>query len=192
MTIMERPDERRALEILKAAFPEKYSQAVLLDKPDIQNPEENIGVEVTQALKESVLKVLGLNEKLIQNEQDIKAAIEDKYGKEFLSVSLPLPDNEMKKVTISVANWHNLFNLYQAYDNKLMKLRHGNYTLYAENNLFIYVFSEDELAIERLMRHIGREKTGTYYDNVYVYSQPVLFVIDCERLIVEKLVPIVK
>lgn len=59
--MMERPDERKALEILLAAEPQKYKEAIILDKSDIQNPIQNIGVEVTQLLKESVLQALHLN-----------------------------------------------------------------------------------------------------------------------------------
>ncbi|MBM7687334.1 hypothetical protein [Enterococcus ureilyticus] len=61
---MERPDERKALEILLAAEPQKYKEAILLDKPDSQNPTRNIGVEVTQSLKESVLQVLHLKKSM--------------------------------------------------------------------------------------------------------------------------------
>ncbi|OJG92381.1 hypothetical protein RV15_GL003174 [Enterococcus silesiacus] len=175
---MERPDEREALEILRKAEPEKYQEAILLDKPDIQNPTQNIGVEVTQSLKESVLEALNIDEINVHNDKQILEIIKERYGDDVLRINLPLPDNTKKKVAISITNWHSLFNLIEAYDNKVEKLQSGNYKLYKENNLFIFVFGEDEKSIEQLAKHIYRTKNDRQYDVVYVYSQPMLYTID--------------
>ncbi|WP_086315021.1 hypothetical protein A5821_002550 [Enterococcus sp. 7F3_DIV0205] len=186
MATMERPDERKALEILQKSEPEKYQKAILLDKPDIQNLVQNIGVEVTQSLKESVLKALNLDTINIHNDKQILEIIKERYGNEVLRINLPLPDNTKKKVAISIDNWHSLFNLIEAYDNKVEKLQSGNYKVYQENNLFIFVFGEDEKSIEQLAKHIYRKKTERQYDFIYVYSQPVLYKIDHQRNIVVK------
>lgn len=186
MPIMERPDERKALEILRKIEPEKYQEAILLDKPDIQNPTQNIGVEVTQSLKESVLKALSIDEINVHNDKQILEIIKERYGNDVLRINLPLPDNTKKKVAISIANWHSLFNLIEAYDNKVEKLQSGNYKLYKENNLFIFVFGEDEKSIEQLAKHIYRKKVGRQYDFVYVYSQPTVYMIDRQMNIVVK------
>ncbi|WP_348921473.1 hypothetical protein [Enterococcus rotai] len=178
MPIMERPDERKALEILRKSDPEKYQEAILLDKPDIQNPDQNIGVEVTQSLKESVLKALNLDGINIHNEEQILENIKKRYGNDVLRINLPLPDDTKKKIAISISNWHSLFNLIEAYDNKVEKLQSGNYQLFKENNLFIFVFGEDEKSIEQLAKHIYRNQTGRQYDFVYVYSQPNFYRID--------------
>lgn len=89
-------------------------------------------------------------------------------------------------MSISIANWHSLFNLIEAYDNKVEKLQIGNYKLFNENNLFIFVFGEDEKGIEQLAKHIYRKKSEKLYDFVYVYSHPHLYVIDREKNIREK------
>ncbi|EOL50741.1 hypothetical protein [Enterococcus caccae] len=190
MAMMERPDERKALEILQKAEPEKYQSAILLDKPDIQNPKQNIGVEVTQSLKESVLKALQLDAINVHNDEQILEIIKEKYGNEVLRINLPLPDNSKKEVAISIANWHSLFNLIEAYDNKAEKLQSGNYKIYKENNLFIFVFGEGEKSIEQLAKHIYRKRTKQQYDFIYVYSQPNLYKIDRQMKIVVKRVPI--
>lgn len=184
MAIMERPDERKALEILQLVEPQKYQDAVLIDKPDIQNPTCDIGVEVTQSLKESVLKALELDRINVHNDEKILGIIKERYGNDVLKIDLPLPDNTEKKIAISIANWHSLFNLIEAYDNKVEKLQSGNYQLYKENNLFIFVFGEDEKSIQELAKHIYRNKVGRQYDYIYVYSQPMLYTIDRQRNIV--------
>lgn len=184
MTIMERPDERKALEILKKAEPDKYREAILADRPDIQNPTQNIGVEVTQSLKESVLKVLKLEGINVHDEEKIHESIKQKYGNDVLRIELLLPDHTKKKVAISLANWQALFNLIEAYDHKVDKLQSGNYHLYKENNLFIFVFSEGQEKIKELGKHIYRNKKGRQYDFVYVYSQPILYRIDHQMKIV--------
>lgn len=179
MGLMERPDERKALEILQKVEPEKYHEAILSDKPDIQNLKKNIGVEVTQSLKESVLKVLQLESINVYDDEQILELIREKYGSDLLRVELPLPDNSKKKVAISINNWHSLFNLIEAYDNKVKKLQSGNYTVFKENNLFVFVFGEAKASIEQLAKHIYRQKNKQQYDYIYVYSQPNLYVIDC-------------
>ncbi|GGC91062.1 hypothetical protein [Enterococcus wangshanyuanii] len=186
MEPMERPDERKALDILQKAEPEKYQAAYLLDKPDIQNPTNNIGIEVTQSLKESVLNVLGLDDISVHDDRQILEMIKKKYGTGILHVELPLPENDQKKVGISIANWHSLFNLIEAYDNKVKKLQNGNYTVYKENNLFIFVFGNDEQSIEQLATHIYRKRNKRQYDYVYVYSQPMLYMIDCRKKVIQK------
>lgn len=178
MVIMERPDERKALGILQKVEPEKYQAAILLDKPDIQNPTQNIGVEVTQSLKESVLKALQLDAVNVHNNQQILGIIKERSGNDVLQIDGPLPDNSKKKITISIANWHSLFNLIEAYDNKVDKLQNGKYKLYKENNLFIFVFGDDEKSIERLAKHIYGKRTERQFDFIYVYSQPGLYIID--------------
>ncbi|MEI5994131.1 hypothetical protein [Candidatus Enterococcus mansonii] len=178
MAIMERPDERKALEILQKAEPEIYQEAILLDKPDIQNPTQNIGVEVTQSLKESVLKALQLDKINVHNDEQILGIIKERYGNDVLRIKLPLPDDTQKNIAISISNWHLLFNLIEAYDNKVKKLQSGNYKVYEENNLFVFVFGEDEKSIAQLAKHIHRKRTKQQYDFVYVYSQPYLYKLD--------------
>ncbi|MGC6769013.1 hypothetical protein ACYSNR_09050 [Enterococcus sp. LJL128] len=183
---MERPDERRALEILQAVFPEKYEQALVLDKPDIQNPSQSIGVEVTQSLKEGVLHALGKSYSADESEQDLLIRLKAEYGTDVLRMKLQLPDGSKKMVGISLANWGSLFNLTEAYDNKLKKLQNGNYTLYTENNLFIFVFWEDESYIVSLLKHLSSVQEKLRYDIVYVYSIPYLYEIDCNQRRIEK------
>lgn len=105
-------------------------------------------MEVTQSLKESVLKALELDRINVHNDEKILGIIKERYGNDVLKIDLPLPDNTEKKIAISIANWHSLFNLIEAYDNKVEKLQSGNYQLYKENNLFIFVFGEDEKAFK--------------------------------------------
>ncbi|MBL1225420.1 hypothetical protein [Enterococcus sp. BWR-S5] len=183
---MERPDERRALEILQRVFPEKYSEAALVDKPDIQNPLKSIGVEVTQSLKEGVLHALGESYISSQSEQEMIERLKKEHGTDTIRMTLTLPDGTMKRVGISLTNWNSLFNLTEAYDNKLKKLQSGNYTLFNENNLFIFVFWEDESYIWRLLAHLSEVKATLYYDIVYVYSSPFLYEIDCNLKNIEK------
>ncbi|MBL1229387.1 hypothetical protein IW492_09105 [Enterococcus sp. BWB1-3] len=183
---MERPDERKALEILQTIFPEKYKQAKLLDKPDIQSLENNVGVEVTQSLKEGVLHTLGESSVPFQDEQKLLKRLKQEYGTDVIKMTLRLPDGTVKKVGISLANWDSLFNLIEAYDNKLKKLQNGSYTLYQENNLFIFVFWEDESYIRGLLKHLTTIASPLYYNIVYVYSSPFLYVIDCDRKKMEK------
>lgn len=184
--MMERPDERKALEILQKAEPKKYQTARLSDKPDIQDNVQQIGVEVTQSLKESVLKILKIGDANIYNDEQVLAIIKANYGNDTLRIKIPLPDNTEKKITLSIANWHSLFDLIEAYDNKVAKLQSGNYTLFKENNLFIFVFGDDQKTIEQLAKHISRKKHGQQFDFVYVYSQPILYKINCSKRTIEE------
>ena len=183
---MERPDERKALDILQALFPNKYETAELLDKPDIQDPEKGIGVEVTQSLKEGVLHALGERYELFQDEALLLAKLKQEYGAQVIKMQLTLPDGTTKQLGISLANWDSLYNLVEAYDNKLKKLQSGNYTFYTENNLFIFVFWEDESYITGLLKHLSQLSGGPQYNIVYVYSSPFLYMIDCDCKRIEK------
>lgn len=177
---MERPDERQALELLKMMEPEKYQQAVLKDKPDIQNINQSIGVEVTQALKESVLRALQLPED-VMHEQEVTATVKERYKDQIVKIDLPLPEKGHKQVAISMANWHSLSNLIEAYTNKVKKLQQGYYHFFNENNLFIFVFGEKEPTIQRLLDYIKQQKDTETYDYVYVFSTPILYKIDTKK-----------
>lgn len=182
---MERPDEQQALQILKKYDSKRYKEAVLKDKPDIQNDKQSIGVEVTQSLKESVLKALQLPENILQ-EKDIAAVIKERYKEQTVSIRLPLPNNNHKQVAISMANWHSLFDLVEAYKHKVKKLKQGHYQYYQENNLFIFVFGEDERIIQRLFSYVKQQKDLKTYDYVYVFSTPSLYEIDAKRYKLKK------
>ncbi len=48
-----------SLEILKYLYPDKYSSLKLVDKPDLQDKENQIGVEVVEAVNNNLAQIDG-------------------------------------------------------------------------------------------------------------------------------------
>lgn len=142
-----------ALEILKFCFGDTYDSFFVSDKPDIQNDEKRIGIEVTEAISREQAQISGEFTKYqFENNQTVrerrKTIIEARGGKlDELGLTYPVKNSDIEK------------RIFQnALNSKMEKLESYKEAGFTQIGLFIYY---DEPPIPFKI-----EELKLYYDEI--------------------------
>ncbi len=142
-----------ALEILKFCFGDTYDSFFVSDKPDIQNAEKRIGIEVTEAISREQAQISGEFTKYqFENNQTVrerrKTIIEARGGKlDELGLTYPVKNSDIEK------------RIFQnALNSKMEKLESYKEVGFTQIGLFIYY---DEPPIPFKI-----EELKLYYDEI--------------------------
>lgn len=125
-------DECCAKLVLESVFPNRFSQLVIRDKPDLQNDSLDVGIEVTSAVPPIIKENDSLFSRLtFQNpttEQKERSLNRVRYlGGQYYD----------EGYMFSWAGERNISEVYAAYNNKLTKLNSGGYAPFSNQYLFL-------------------------------------------------------
>lgn len=153
--------------ILERVFPKRFGTLTISDKPDLQNLTLDIGVEVTTAVSKAekemdhlyslLTNYRGTNEQRKRNIERIK-----QLGGEYDDRGMLLGPTEL---------WDNR-RIYEALENKLIKLNNGTYRTFAKQYVFItdprgiYLDEMSEVHLELSKR---QEQFAVKFDSVFIY-----------------------
>jgi len=122
--------------ILEKMFPETFCDLVILDKPDLQNNQLNIGVEITSSGNYKQREAQALYEKW--HEQDTK-------GKEKIEKQIKKCGAKLNKgILEGISDNDNFERIYKVLENKMKKFN-LMITNFLRNN--IYLFSQRYLQL---------------------------------------------
>ena len=150
--------EERARLILTSIDYESFKDSTLSERPDIINYSQDIGCEVTSAIKEYVYRSFtdydSLRENLYSNKLDPNIDYEEFLLSEF-------------------SNWTGPIELMGAYEKKQKNLNKENYQVFSSNRLYIFAWGSDDKDIELFEEYLKNlEKSDDYlqFDMVYVFN----------------------
>lgn len=161
-------DECCALLILKELFPERYSDLVIADKPDLQGTK--IGVEVTIAIEKDYQEVLN-------NWVKANSCNDENKKRKYIE--------RMKQLGVvysgGVQSWpgykHSLEVVFDAVDAKVGKLQRGNYRSFEEFELFMFtdtwIWMRDDI-IQELKEFFKNKKIYEYFSRIYILEKGYL------------------
>ncbi|MCH4826370.1 hypothetical protein [Planococcus halocryophilus] len=169
--------EEYARQVLLAIYSEKYLESSLADKPDIQNYNKHIGVEVTETMKQrlryGVAQFSSLYNKHIS---EVTSKKKDQLKKH--KIRLDTNNEGIIKFILPEAFWGGVNQSIEAFNNKLNKLNDGNYKIFKENNLFLYAEGEEEYEVIDLIKHIKEsKKSNRKFDYIFVFTFKDLYAI---------------
>lgn len=133
--------ERYAKIVLVDLLGEKYANLENRDRPDLQDENAGIGIEVTRALEERREEAISLICDMSGGDDDISDCDMDRIGRFGYSYGLHrrmLGEREKEY-------WSLAFPLRRIIESKVMKVSNGFYGSFPEFDLF--VFSRDELTL---------------------------------------------
>lgn len=181
-------EEERARKILALYFPEKYTQSVLSESPDIINEKMGIGVEVTSCTKQEIQAGLAWASAISgKKRQELTDASKKRIvsGKVFAS---ELPNGMMLGAFTYWGNTHDPAKVYLA---KTQVLNASHFRRFAENNLFIIAWQIDEDELDEAINYFnsGRDKHfgssitayATFFDKVYLFTKYQLIEFNIEN-----------
>lgn len=101
--ILKHSQEYRVLATLRYLFPQKFDKMILGEKPDIQDIENSIGIEVTAAVKNEDMKAASILSKIRKLDDKQKQIYINKivscgYSYDELKKVLVLLEHQMKKI----------------------------------------------------------------------------------------------
>ena len=156
-------DECCAKLILEELFPDRYTDLVLDDKPDIQG--DGVGIEVTIADEE-------------KNQEATKNWLKARSSKDERVRAYSI--ERMKQLGVEYVGgiqlWPTLpvtFDLTKkAIEKKINKLRSGKYKYFPRYELFVFTDTwYEERVVAEARKNLFAESVSRYYQTVYVLSQ---------------------
>lgn len=153
--------------ITERIFPERFGTLTISDKPDLQNLTLDVGIEVTTAESKAEKEMDHLYSLLKNNKgtnEQRKRNIEriEQLGGEYDDRGMLLGPTEL---------WDNR-RIYEALENKLIKLNNGTYRTFAKQYVFItdprgiYLDEMSEVHLEFSKR---QEQFAVKFDSVFLY-----------------------
>lgn len=126
--------------MLEKLFPDRFYQLSIVDKPDLQNPDINIGIEVTTAIPSKVKENDRLFSRLTHDDGN------PKHRERSLNRVAQLGGEYYEEgYMFSWAGTRDIKEVYSALENKLTKLNSGKYTPFEKQYVFI---TENDISIK--------------------------------------------
>lgn len=170
--------ERYAMYSLEALLGERYAHLINADRPDLQDEEQGIGIEVTRAIVEdknvanSLINEMAGRQVKEVNEDLLK--IQESGYSYGLDLNYSVGSNEYNY-------WALALPMKRILQSKLWKVNNGFYGEY--NEFGLYVFTQNDLVADEVNEIIGfmmdeQEKCAVRYDHLYISQIDTLF--DCD------------
>lgn len=170
--------ERYAMYSLEALLGERYAHLVNADRPDLQDEEHGIGIEVTRAIPEdknvanSLINEMAGEQVKEVNEDQLK--IQESGYSYGLGLNYSMGSNEYNF-------WALALPMKRILESKMWKINNGFYGDFSEFGL--YVFSKYDLVADEVNEIIGfmmdaQQNRNARYDHLYISQIDTFF--DCD------------
>lgn len=173
--------------VLENLFPDRFNDIQILDKPDLQEINHNIGIEVTRAVDQTEEEILGLYAGIIHNQvRDKDSAIEaiNKHSRSIRVNGKTIKQHLFSDGRLSVLPGKDNFDLIiKEYQRKIDKLN-NNYKIFDSNYLFVYsdILADDSMirtAMESMKDISHNKKLYKYkFDIVYIFVTEHMYILD--------------
>lgn len=173
-------DECYAKLVLERHFQNRYSSLKILDKPDLIDEENGIGIEVTSAILQKRREAIKLWYKMpyySAEEQDRKKERMQQLGEPYqgqIQGWTTIYPNELNEQ-------HPLINFISAVENKVKKLNKKHYWKLKQYDLYVYseFFIQEEL-LPNIIRKINEVNCGNLnFTFIYLFTQDCIYEFDC-------------
>lgn len=147
--------------VLEEQFPEKFTNLILADKPDLQDNNRSIGVEVTRAENPKQIEAESLYSTLHYKNEKKKAYDIDRIEK----LGARVHDGFMMGITSNVSFEY----INSAIDVKCKTLLKGGYKEFDEYHLFLFspICAVDYM-LQKELEYLIVEDIGKFYRMIYV------------------------
>lgn len=180
-------DEYFAKIVLEHLFPQKYSNLNKDEKPDLQDLQNNTGVEVTSAISGDWRRFIKFTDRIdypdkySRNIESYKKALEnDKVITESLYIANPIVYKSNSTNCIEQPPYRMIIDKFLEKNNKL---NGGNYKVFNENNLYIRtILHFDDNVCQRLLDTFIENNNLTHkFKNVYILAVNCLYNYDLDN-----------
>lgn len=178
---------------LERIFPEEFSGLLIVDRPDLQNKEMDIGIEVTRAINSDQETVDNLYNKIkigqVRDSNGVEKCISDIYkrnGMNYLNEYYKRFPKEKFGFHHGIPGSDNLNRVLDAWYNKLKNLNSDGFKRFCRNYLFVY--SDISIIVTMLDQAISKMKSDqvgfdSVFDKVYIYVPECIYILDLENCI---------
>lgn len=162
--------------VLEEMFPEQFYDLTICDKPDLQNIQLDLGIEVTSSIKQKQKEAEALYTKwTYQNDKQ-----REKTAKKIEECGAKL----FEGVLAGVPGQDNFDNIYRSIKKKLERLSFGLYKLYGQQYLFIFsdIYATSSMRVKALdeMCRICPSASNTF-DGIYILVPGSIYIFDLAK-----------
>lgn len=181
--------------VLEALFPNDFIDLKIKDKPDLQNVEKEIGIEVTRAINPKQEQNEKLCSKIIHGQIRDKEKAIKKINSSYKPSRMIINGKEIREsdrynngILIGIPENDNFDRIVKAFKDKIHKLNEGEYSPFLFNYLFIH---SEIFAIQEMINNVivdmnkFQEKYEKKFYKVFVYVPSELYVLNLENKIGE-------
>ncbi len=186
-----RYDECLAKLVLEEFFPNEFASLKICDKPDLQDKEKNIGVEVTKAVNPIQKKNESLYAKIcygvIHNKENEIKKINASYKPHSIIINSELMeegDRYGERSLLGIPEENNFDRITKSFEIKLNKINGQEYEIFKSN--YFFIFSDvlaDEIMIDDAIKSMNQLQSGKKIkiNKVYVYVPHYIYVLNLEH-----------
>ncbi len=164
-------EEERARTILALYDPARFQNSVLSESPDIINECSNIGVEVTDSMREDLQKKLSWARSITGKTANSLSKTDKEHIRSHEVSARELPNGI---IFAGTACWGEIYSVQNAFQKKLKKLNEDHFRKFRINALFIYgwLMDDDELemATSFFLKEVDNHST-LLFDIVYIFCE---------------------
>lgn len=165
-----------SLEILKYLYPDKYSSLKLVDKPDLQDKENQIGVEVVEAVNNNLAQIDGefykyrFGKKTKEEKEKCRRTIErngatvDEFG---ITYPVQYSNEELDILKYAIEKKIEKFDNYSPNEFKVLDL----FVMYPS-----YLMPHSDIVLNDFFKYIGKINNKKY-GRIFIFSGGVLITI---------------
>lgn len=176
-----------AKKVLEELFPDDFYNLEFADKPDLQNAEREIGIEVTRAVDQKEERIEKLYNKISHKQVRNKNKAIETINSSYISHSMKINGKEIKEPNryndgILGGYGQESFDLVlAAFKNKVIKLNEGGYSIFLHNHLFVYnqIFANQDMIDEVVMKmNTFQTEYERKFQKIFVYVPSYLYILN--------------
>lgn len=174
--------------VLETMFPSDFMDLELKDKPDLQNAEMQIGVEVTRAINQ----IQEQNEKLytkieygqIRNKRKSIEIINSSYKPRSMVINgkeIGEPDRYYNGILVGIPERDSFDRILKSFKDKMCKLNKDGYTIFSHNYLFLFsdILANQEM-IDEVMAQMNKFQANyeRKFQQIFVYVPSYFYILN--------------
>lgn len=174
--------------VLETLFPNVFMDLELKDKPDLQNTETGIGVEVTRGINpiqernENLITKMAYGQ--IRNKEKAIKTINSSYKPRSIVINgkeIKEPDRYYNGMLVGIPERDSFDLIFEAFKRKVCKFNKGGYIVYLHNYLFVYsdILADQEMIDKVIIQmNVFQEKYERKFQQVFVYVPSYLYILN--------------
>ncbi len=174
--------------VLETMFPSHFMDLELKDKPDLQNIEKQVGVEVTSSINPIQERNEGLCTKIaygqIRNKEKAIEIINSSYEPRSIMINgkeIREPERYCNGILVGIPGRDSFDLIYKAFKQKVYKLNKGGYRIFLHNTLFVHsdILTNQDMIDEVIIQmNAFQAKYESKFQKIFVYVPAYLYILN--------------
>lgn len=176
--------------ILEKLFLNEFGSLEILDKPDLQDDKNSIGVEVTRAIDKEQEKKESLYAKIESRKRQNGDGTIEKINNSYKSRSVYVNGEEIREpnryndgILVGIPDSDDFNRIFERFSDKIKKLNDDGYKKYIKNYLFVYsdILANQQMINQAISKmNTIQSKYKLWFQKVFVNVPHYIYILNLE------------